>query len=61
MTLMPYDIKPCRKYILGCNILFYFMSLSFLISVTVFRFRWAGDVCSGDKIDETDIEFHTEQ
>lgn len=61
MTTMPYCVKPCRKNINCCNSLAYFMSLLFLISVTVYRFRWAGDVCSGGKIDETEVTYHLEQ
>jgi len=34
------------------------MSLFFLVSLTIYRFRWAGRVCAGDYIDETDIEDH---
>jgi len=39
---MPYCVKACSKNIHCCDCLSYTISFMFLISVTVYRFRWAG-------------------
>lgn len=49
---LPYCCKPCKKNLHCCDCVSYFMSFLFLISVTIYRFRWGGRVCSGDYVDD---------
>ena len=48
MSTFPYCVRPAKSMRSCCDCVGWIMSFIFLISATIYRFRWSGKVCSGN-------------